>query len=81
VHGSSPYEVFADRLARYLGPNTARVALKTFFARLAPNGRGVETLTRDDAPPLLEALRPMLRTLLGSERAERVLVELVEDLR
>jgi hypothetical protein len=74
-----PHEIMADRLAAYLGPNTARVALRTFSERIG--GRPPEELTREDVGPLLEALRPMLRTLLGRQRAEDLLLQLTEDLK
>jgi hypothetical protein len=59
------------RLSYYIGPFTARAAVKTFCQRAL--GRGPETLTHEDLPRVNEALRPMLRTLLGGEQAEVVL--------
>ncbi|HEU4532484.1 MAG TPA: hypothetical protein VFS00_00155, partial [Polyangiaceae bacterium] len=50
-------------MAVYLGPHTARVAVKTFSQRAL--GRGPETLTARDVPAVTKALRPMLRTLVG----------------
>jgi hypothetical protein len=69
----------ADRLAVYLGPHTGRVAVKTFSLKAL--GRGPETLEIADLPALEQALRPMLRTLLGSARAELVLAEIRRELR
>jgi hypothetical protein len=66
----SPAEVIADALTVHLGPSTARTALRTFASRA---GLSVETLSPADAPRLLEALRPMLRTLLGAAPADAVL--------
>jgi len=74
-----PHEIIAERLAAYLGPNTAQVAVRTFAERAC--GRPPPELTREDLPRLLEALRPMLRTLLGGDGAEDVLRQLSEDLR
>lgn len=68
----------ADRLAVYLGPHTGRVAVKTFAMKSL--GRGPETLTLADLPKLEAALRPMLRTLVGSARAELVLAEIRREL-
>jgi hypothetical protein len=65
----------AGRLARYLGPHTARVAVKTFAARalsLEP-----EALRPRDVPALANALRPMLRTLVGKERSEVVVQQIL----
>jgi hypothetical protein len=67
----------ALRLARYLGPHTARVAVKTFAARGL--GRGPETLTLSDVPAMTQALRPMLRTLVGKQRCEIVLQQILGD--
>lgn len=67
----------ALRLGRYLGPHTARVAVKTFAARGL--GRGPETLTRADVPAMTQALRPMLRTLVGKQRCEIVLQQILGD--
>lgn len=66
------------RLAPLLGPNTARNAVRTFCQR----GVGVapEALSPADAPKLLAALRPSLRTLLGAAAAERLLVEMAREL-
>jgi len=71
-------EIIVDRLAAFLGPHTARVALKTFAE--ASGGRRPEALTRADVPALLAALRPMLRTLLGRERAEGLVLQLAREL-
>ena len=79
MNGQRPHEIIADHLARYLGPNTARVAVKKFSERVGVSGP--EALTREDVPRLLEVLRPMLRTLLGRERAESLLLQLARDLR
>jgi hypothetical protein len=71
-------EVIVERLAAVLGPHTARVAIKTFAG--ASGGRAPEALTRADVPALLAALRPMLRTLLGRERAEGMVLQLAREL-
>ena len=65
-----PAEVIADALTVHLGPSTARTAVRTFASRA---GLSVEALSPADAPRLLEALRPMLRTLLGATPADDVL--------
>ena len=67
----------AQRLGRYVGPHTGRVAVKTFALKAL--GRGPETLTVDDVRAMNEALRPMLRTLVGKERCEIVLQQLLRD--
>jgi hypothetical protein len=67
----------AARLARYLGPHTGRVAVKTFALRGL--GRGPETLTIEDVPAMTQALRPMLRTLLGKQRCEIVVQHILRE--
>jgi hypothetical protein len=70
VKSRSPTEVIAEALTVHLGPSTARTAIRTFASRV---GLNVETLSSADALRLLDALRPMLRTLLGAEPADAVL--------
>lgn len=64
----------ADALAVYLGAHTAKVAVKTFSQRTL--GRGQETLTLSDVPALLDALRPMMNTLIGKRQCELILERL-----
>ncbi|HVE83022.1 MAG TPA: hypothetical protein VND93_09260 [Myxococcales bacterium] len=71
-------QVVEQRLTPLLGPFTARMALKTFSA--SKLGRTPEQISRQDVPPLLDALRPMLNTLVGSARAGAVLEELRKEL-
>jgi hypothetical protein len=74
----TPAALIEERLATLLGPNTARTAVRTFCLRatLGPP----EALTAADAPLLLVALRPTLRTLLGAITAEHLLAEIARDL-
>jgi hypothetical protein len=76
--GKTIADRIADRLAIYLGPHTGRVAVKTFSLKAL--GRGPETLALADVPKLEQALRPMLRTLVGSARAELVLADIRREL-
>lgn len=73
-----PAEVIAEALTIHLGPSTARTAVRTFSTRL---GLAPEQVSAADAPRLLEALRPMLRTLLGPQPADQVLEGIRGDLR
>jgi hypothetical protein len=69
-----PFEVLRDRLAVYLGPHTARSALKTFAdkkLRMPP-----EQMSASDAQRLVEALRPMLKTLVGAAQCDRIVAQL-----
>ena len=61
----------ADRLSPYLGAFNAKVAVKTFSQRelkLAP-----EAVTLEQLPALLDALRPMLNTLVGRSSTDALL--------
>jgi hypothetical protein len=69
-----PFEVLRDRLAVYLGPHTARSALRTFAdktLRTAP-----EQMSAAEARRLVEALRPMLKTLVGAAQCDRIVTQL-----
>jgi hypothetical protein len=69
-----PYEVVRDRLAVYLGPHTARNALRTFSEKTL--GRPAEGISSEQAQTLLAALRPMLKTLVGVAQCDRILAQL-----
>jgi hypothetical protein len=73
-----PAQVIVETLSVYLGPNTARNAVKTFAERSL--GLAPEALTRGDCPRLLEALRPMLKTLLGAAQCDALLEKLSREL-
>ena len=71
-------DVVAERLAEYLGPHTARVAVKTFSQKAL--GRGPETLEPADVHALCAALLPMLRTFVGRAQAEALLGRIEQEL-
>ena len=71
-------ETISSQLSVYLGPYTAKNAVKTFSQRAL--GRGPDTLTREDTTALLAALRPMLRTLIGAASCELVLAKIKQEL-
>jgi hypothetical protein len=66
-----PFEVTHDRLAVYLGPNTARNAVKM----LPDKSEGVapENMTPEQARLFLQALPPVMETLLGTPKREKLL--------
>jgi hypothetical protein len=76
--GSVIADHVASRLAKYLGPQTGRAAVKS-CARKAL-GRGAETLTLADLPALQQALRPMLRTFVGRAQCEALLEQIGKEL-
>ena len=73
-----PFEVLRDRLAVYLGPHTARSALKTFADKAV--GVAPEQMSAAQAQKLLESLRPMLKTLVGAAQCERIVSQLTVEL-
>jgi hypothetical protein len=79
LRGETPSDVIVDRLAVYLGGDTARTTVVTFCrAALAMPPAAV---TRSDVPRVLAALRPMLNTLIGDEQSDEVLARIADDLR
>ncbi len=67
-------EQVAGHLSGYLGPFNAKVAVKTFSQRSL--GVDQESLTVEHVPALLEALRPMLATLVGRASSEALLEQI-----
>lgn len=64
-------------LERFLGPHTARNAVRTFSRRAL--GQAADRFERAEAELVLAAMRPMLRTLLGTA-AEPLMTLLRETL-
>ena len=65
------------RLSPYLGQHNARVAVKTFASRafnLPP-----EALTANHVSALLDAMKPMLCTLVGSSSAAALLSRIRQE--
>jgi hypothetical protein len=75
--GNAIADRIASRLAKYLGPHTGRVAVKTFTQKALK--RGPETLTLADIPALQAALRPMLRTFFGKTQCEIMLEQIARE--
>jgi hypothetical protein len=71
-------DVVIRELTRYLGPHTAKNALR-LFAQKAVH-KSPDELGYADLEPLLAALRPMLRTLIGSRETDAVLADLRREL-
>ena len=70
--------VFTRHLAAYLGQHTAPMAIKTFAKQAL--GIAPDQLQAPDTSKLLDAMRPMLSTLIGKQRAEEVAVLIRRDL-
>jgi hypothetical protein len=79
VSASTVAEQVAEHLSPYLGPFNAGVAVKTFAQRALK--RSPDTLTVDHVPALLEALRPMLNTMVGSASTDALLGDIQRRVR
>lgn len=75
----TPAQCIVAALAVHLGPNTAQVAVKAFAERAL--GVHAEEVRLDQVPTLLQALRPMLRTLVGQRASDETLERLGRELR
>ena len=64
----------AKRLAVHLGPNVARMAVKTFAQKAL--ARKPKEITPAQIPALIEAIRPMLVVMIGREPSSVVLEEI-----
>jgi len=72
--GRSAGDDIAAVLASWIGPDTARAIVRTFSDRVL--GCRPHQIAPEDEARLLEALRPVLRTLLGEGAVEHVVAEL-----
>lgn len=70
-------DIFTRKLSVHLGPNVARMAVKTFAQKAV--ARKPEELTAAEVPQLIEALRPMLVVMIGKSPSEVVLAEIARD--
>lgn len=71
-------DLFARHLAAYIGQHTAPMAIKTFAKQAL--GVAPDQVKPADGVRLLDAMRPMLSTLLGKQRAEEVAALIRRDL-
>ena len=72
-----PADVVREQLVQYLGAFTAKNAVQMGAKQL---GTDAEHLTIDKVPALLDALGPMMRTLLGKPTAEKVVEQIRQEL-
>lgn len=69
---TSPSEIIYRHLVHYLGPHTTRTALRTFCTKAV--GKAPDEVTRAEIPQVLNALKPMMRTLIGAKESDAVLM-------
>jgi hypothetical protein len=79
VSPSTVAQQVAEHLSPYLGPFNAGVAVKTFAHKALK--QTPDTLTIAHLPALLEALRPMLNTMVGSTSTEALLSDIQRRVR
>ena len=64
-----------EYLVPLLGPNTARIAVRTFAATLH---KKADELNASDLSPLAQSMQGMLKTLLGEQVASKAVKEIAE---
>ena len=69
-----PATIVREQLTPYLGPFTATNAVQMMAQKIG--GANPDSLGLPEIPAMLEALGPMLRTLLGKAGAEKVVGEI-----
>ena len=74
----SPAEYIQRRIATYVGAHTARLAVKTFAQKSL--GVAPDDVLPAQAPQLIRALRPLLRSMLGNEPAETLVETLIKEI-
>ena len=74
----SAADVVRERLAPFLGPHTAKTAVAMTAKR--DLGADADHLSPQQVPALLEALAPILRTLMGKEQAGRLIDSIQKEL-
>lgn len=70
-------DVVREQLTPYLGTFTAKNAVQMGAKQL---GTDAEHLTPENVPALLDALGPMMRTLLGKPTADKVAEQIRKEL-
>ncbi len=72
-----PAEYIQRRISAYVGNHTARLAVKTFAQKSL--GVSPEDVHPAQAPTLVLALRPLLRSMLGNAPAEQLVETLIQE--
>jgi hypothetical protein len=74
----NPYAVAIARiLTPILGPFTAKTAVKTFAKRVLD--READTLVAKDVAAVADALRPLLKTFVGAQKAEIIVLQIKHE--
>ena len=75
--GTRISEIIVRHLAVHLGPNSAKIALKTFAQKTT--GHNPEELTTHDVPKLLDGVRPMLAVMIGKDASVAVIDAILKE--
>jgi hypothetical protein len=70
--------IITSRLAPHLGPNVARMAMKTSSQKAL--GIAPENVQINQAGAVIDAIRPMLNVMLGRDHAETIVQDIRKDL-
>ena len=73
-----PSDTIFRHLVGYLGQHTTRTALRTFCNKAV--GKSPDAVTKDEIPQVLQALRPMMRTLIGAQESDTVMMRVTKEL-
>ena len=68
--------IYAE-LEQFIGPNVTRMAIRTFSKKTLHVNP--EELISTDAPKLIQALRPLLRSMAGEAHAETLIKRLTRE--
>lgn len=74
-----PADRIFGELEKFIGPNVTRMAIRTFTKKTL--NLAAEDLTASDAPKLIHALRPLLRSMAGEAHAETLIKRLTGEFR
>ena len=65
-----------SKLSVHLGPNVARMAIRSFAKKAGV--AGPETLTAEHVPALIDEIHPMLNVMIGRGPADAVIAEIMQ---
>lgn len=73
-----PIDRVHRRLEKFIGPHTARLAIKTFSQKSL--GVPPDQIRDGEVPNLVRALRPLLRSMLGETQGEQIVQQLLSEI-
>jgi len=67
-------DIVIGKLAVHIGPNVAKMALRTFAKKTGASS--ADALTAADLPALIQEMRPILNVMIGRMPADAVLTDI-----